>query len=851
MLVGLLSFAGGWAGLAIGGVYGWASWTYSYNREAWMNDAQVKQAHVYQYDQLQITAHSIAREEVRDRTQAKITKLSNYILVTTLVLALAAEMLVEGQIPPDCADFVLNVYMLCLGSAMLYLVLSILFGVAASNVVYERSAELLTDKVPPPWQIIDERMRRRKAQELTKAFEKRPWKEMFMPPLMRHPKFGARIKEWRISKFLSRMYQSLWSGTHKPGESNGRPASIASGDEYEPLATNSRPAPKEVSEPIRSRMTCSTVDDSRPSVAEELRHATIWEKNEGFERDQNMRAELLRDHAGCKPGVERHLHAIREDYLEVWVEFESLWAALLRQSGLCASLGFKNLLEAYGYYSMATLYGAYGSQAWAFWAVQIIFTSLNAIIMQFIFRFENRWRASLVSLGPLCCAVSATTFWAWLDRVLVPLCYVCHFLQSCQTFFILVDIPTEGAEEEPNRTMQTIAEQMKLSQGLLCETAEATGRKERPREFQRTVSAFEDGELYPESPLPGTRRAHRLTHLDEENWTDDAVEPEGPPVNTTQYSQKNSRDTAALASQLMRGGRLVVTSLWCFSVLWAIRKSVYGIGFRNSMAVLKMPLPAGPPVAGVMTLGTNWPSPYFKPRSVVCPKGRVFIGDEFRVFELQRGSQVVPYPCDVDGRIADVAADCNETDCWPVILVENRNLAVLDCSTGSRRALLQARAPAERFAQADHMHSYAAHNGQVVEYLWSSRRNGWAPQWTVAEVGKGTVQAMDVVADRLLIFSKGIVEVRNLESGKVCGTWNLPQLVFGAGCAFDGARAVLLLGLRPGAEEAGNNKGVELMCAELRGPQDCESEAGEEPNEGKHCLQMLGGGHLALPRDNF
>jgi len=169
-----------------------------------MNDIQVRQAHDFQYENMQIATHGMSREEVRDRTQAAITKLSNYILVTTLILSLAAEMLVEGQMPDDCADFVLNVYMLCLGSAIFYLVLSILFGVAASNIIYESSASLLTDKVPPPWNSIDMSMRQRQDHEQTRAFERRPWHEIFLPPLFQSrrwaPSWQRVLSRWQGGK---------------------------------------------------------------------------------------------------------------------------------------------------------------------------------------------------------------------------------------------------------------------------------------------------------------------------------------------------------------------------------------------------------------------------------------------------------------------------------------------------------------------------------------------------------------------------------------------------------------------------------------------------------------------------
>ena len=51
---------------------------------------QLRQQYEYQVDNMQISTHAMSRDEVRDRTQAAIQKLSNYILVTTLILGLAA-----------------------------------------------------------------------------------------------------------------------------------------------------------------------------------------------------------------------------------------------------------------------------------------------------------------------------------------------------------------------------------------------------------------------------------------------------------------------------------------------------------------------------------------------------------------------------------------------------------------------------------------------------------------------------------------------------------------------------------------------------------------------------------------
>merc|ERR1712039_385015 len=72
-------------------------------------------------------------------------------------------------------------------------------------------------------------------------------------------------------------------------------------------------------------------------------------------------------------------------------------------------------------------------------------------------------------------------------------------------------------------------------------------------------------------------------------------------------------------------------------------------------------------------------------------------------------------------------------------------------------------------------------------------RNGWAPRWAIASVesSKG-LTSLDVVGQDLFMFhqrdrrTKGgapTIEVLNLDTGIICGLWELPRSVMGVGCA--------------------------------------------------------------------
>jgi len=276
--------------------------------------------------------------------------------------------------------------------------------------------------------------------------------------------------------------------------------------------------------------------------------------------------------------------------------------------------------------------------------------------------------------------------------------------------------------------------------------------------------------------------------------------------------------TRTLVRRLMRSGLAVTRCLWVFSACWALSTAAFNPnGFKNSKAPIS--LLAGPPVADLTPLATDW-SPYFRPHALVCPRGRVFLADEYRVFELSTPhGNVAPYPCDVNGTIADLAADCNATTCWPVVLLEGTPPRVLDCSTGLGRPLLQAYGPAQRMAEKGNGGLYAAHGSRIVRYAWSERREGWSPVWAVANVSSGGgLRALDIADDKLLMFSSNVVQVQDLDSGRDCGTWRLPPEVLGAGCAIEGGASVLLLGhrRRQGPSIGGLGPRVGLTCADLR-----------------------------------
>lgn len=844
MILGIV----GLAGASVGAVYSWATSVYSYNREAWMTDIQILQQHDYQYDNLQIAAHVMSRDQVRDRTEATITKLNNYILVTTLILALAAEMLVEGNIPKNTSDFVLNVYMLSLGSAILYLALGALFGVAASSIIYDGCKDLLTKKVPPPWKEIDNKMRDREDKKMTQAFERRPFRQIFMPPLFK------RLKRTAANSASRSMQEGCFGGVRPPGSASGADtqsqASSESGGQFPPGGNYPRPA-------------CP------PATAGKGDNAFAPEPHKHWTQPQPT---VVDDHL---------LESIKDTYELEWAWQERGWQPLLDGSRRCVALGLHCLLESYGYLCMATLYGDYGS-AWAFWAVQIIFITLNVLFVMSIFEFgHTRCAPFFVALGPAACAIAATTPYYVLDRILVPVCYLCHFVVPfC---FSPMDVLPDF-EKIAKKTMETKAQRCgclelceanylshlrccpvqgaegsELLEGLLCDTSSMAVDSD----IEEAMIAREHGKAHRTGSKLKTQQSvpYILRPGDSYEGLDDASTSKDGGAARPAFDKKSTQEALAESEaarecskvekrlwfkvarvrQVVIWGFFVVRTLWAISVVWAFWKALTcgPNGFKNNNAV-HLPFHRGPPVAFTEKLSWEWPSPFFRPHALVCPRHMVFMADEFRVFELSKG-KVLPHDCEVNGTIADLAADCDHTGCWPVVLLRGSPPMLYDCKTRRKEVLLQTGDSADRFATGrrgqDELlyvaHRGADNQGRVVQYFWSNGRMGWAPEWGVVNIGPSGLDAMDVVHSRLLLFrtedartpgSGSSVEILSLNSGRTCGLYELPPGIVGAGCSKGDGNTVLIL-VRDAEGHAVNPMQAKLQADEEKA---CPEEASEE-----------------------
>eukprot|EP00438_Fugacium_kawagutii_P017351 Skav201531 [mRNA] locus=scaffold1616:41082:43331:+ [translate_table: standard] len=726
-------------GAALAGVYNWASGVYSYNRDAWMTDIQVEQAHAYQEDNLQIQLKSMQREEVRDLVNSDLNRINNSLLVATLILSLAGEMLFEGQIPTDCPAFVLNAYILCLGSAVFHLSFCILFGICASSKAYRRASSLLTRFIRPQWKEQFQKMKTRKATENTATFESRPLSRMMMPPLASRMFGKMRREDQNEHQQGSPTFTATWSDHSSTSEGFVSPQRC----------------------PRRWRQSRSLgkvfADESLVDMVE----LEDLEREVAKDGKQNGRPSELQKHV-----------TLWKDTSQGWRKFSSCMFK-------CLARGTMNLLEACGYLAVGTLYSGY-AEAWAFWAIQLLFTVINVMIVRFLLdsfepaNIKSDWLiwilrrypfvvACIVASGPLFCVIAAATSWVIMDRFLIPLCYGTHTFVN--VYFVSMFTTDDDIQEKHHDS---------------------------------------DSENEEEG----------IEAVEGQEWGPWVAQPLQPP--------NGRHKTDFLPVQMLRQGTFVVNFLWSCAFLWALYGAWFGMDFRNSKAAVSL-WTHSPPQLELSQEFMASPSAFWKPHALVCPRNQVFVADRYHVYELEAdNTRVKRYPCVINGTIADIAATCNEKSCWPVVLLQGTPPLVLDCSTGRQDPLLQTTSDAGRIATDagsmpnGKLQTLLATVGDkvIVQYGWSVERGAWEPLWDIeSTVG---VLSMDLVLDRLLVFHRGgYLQSQDIKSGRLCSTWAFDESasVIGGGCGNQEHSSILIL--------VKKGQGTVLMRANLPALDDC------------------------------
>jgi hypothetical protein len=123
-----------------------------YNRDLFMFNRQVNQSRIHQTQKMRIEQVLLFREDIRDLFDLTMGKMKQYLVVNTLTLAFCMGFFYEGRMPFDTPSWLFWLWGMSLGTAILFLIMSVWFAINAMITAQTFAVRLLTQwlRLPVP-----------------------------------------------------------------------------------------------------------------------------------------------------------------------------------------------------------------------------------------------------------------------------------------------------------------------------------------------------------------------------------------------------------------------------------------------------------------------------------------------------------------------------------------------------------------------------------------------------------------------------------------------------------------------------------------------------------------------------
>jgi len=138
------------AGAAVAGVAAGAHELFDYNRENFLYDGELRLKNEFQIFEWRSVQAELWREDIRDVFGLTEQKMGTYLIVSTLQLSMCIGLFAEGRMEPGTPPWLIQLYMLTLGGAFMYLLMSCWLAMHASIVASCSSVRILTQLVRLP-----------------------------------------------------------------------------------------------------------------------------------------------------------------------------------------------------------------------------------------------------------------------------------------------------------------------------------------------------------------------------------------------------------------------------------------------------------------------------------------------------------------------------------------------------------------------------------------------------------------------------------------------------------------------------------------------------------------------------
>lgn len=173
---------------ALGSVAVGTSGIWSYNRENFLYDREMRQHQEFTVLEMKLRQADLWREDVRDLIGLTEKKMDSYMVVNALQLGFCVTIFADGRLEPGTPEWLLWLHTMTLVGAFAFLLMSVWFAMHASVVAQGSSVRLLTQlvrPVVPSWQQV-ESMR-----TYANAYEGVPATQMLRIPILQTIKEGT------------------------------------------------------------------------------------------------------------------------------------------------------------------------------------------------------------------------------------------------------------------------------------------------------------------------------------------------------------------------------------------------------------------------------------------------------------------------------------------------------------------------------------------------------------------------------------------------------------------------------------------------------------------------------------
>eukprot|EP00443_Scrippsiella_acuminata_P049379 CAMPEP_0115380816 /NCGR_PEP_ID=MMETSP0271-20121206/5245_1 /TAXON_ID=71861 /ORGANISM="Scrippsiella trochoidea, Strain CCMP3099" /LENGTH=627 /DNA_ID=CAMNT_0002804067 /DNA_START=124 /DNA_END=2003 /DNA_ORIENTATION=+ len=615
----------GFAGTGIQSAFAWMG----YNRDAFADNVGMRQNQKYQQKNYQISWIAIARDDIRDMMGISVNRINNYMIVATLILSVAAGAVTGVSFNENCPTFVTFAFYLSIGISLVYLMLSIMFGVKGQNSAFTNTMKLLTYQVRPE----------NPAEYSHDYMKQAQWIERNgMTGLFRIPG-------------LMPAYNTDTQGDHAQ--------SIK--EKLEML--NRGPTPRTFAglggrkQALKSNFAAH--DEGGASAPDSIN---------------------LEDATPLESLVKRTTHTW---YLTKFAQFMRLWQPYDTYSKYSMGLGIIALGQGSAYFSLGHLVsqGRFLSE-WAACVLTFAFVYMVLLVVLQNFKARSPTLRNVIFLlltaGPCFGAVGAVTEYEGLKQLVVPLCFFSHFLFWLAAFFLALHelqdhkldfvnsgwgfwgSPASGdGDDSGPQEASAASSSREETRSRPMQSASCIGKAQGDGQDSRGMASQREG-------------AHKFTS--KSNVKEDAGStcPSSAtdhwPTDDEEFECK-AQATNVHIKQTVRYTLVTSAILWLAMFFWAAAKFwVDPLTFTTREAM-------GSPV-GITdeVLPVAWPGPLFRPKHLACAGGHIFVADGFRVFELfPDGSPAQEVRCGLDAPLLGVSAACDATSgCRPLALLEGR-----------------------------------------------------------------------------------------------------------------------------------------------------------------------------------